>query len=126
MLPEYFRPEFINRFDRTIIFEPLTREHIIEICIINLNELVQKLLSQGITAEYSEKTINFLADIGYNPGMGVRPLKRAIQDYIEANIARYMLEVQAYTGNHPDYVNIDTIIDTMTNSPDNQDNNLIN
>lgn len=124
MLPEYFRPEFINRFDKTLVFKPLSKDHVIQICILNLNELVTKLASQGITAEYSFITVNYIATIGYDPGMGARPIKRAIQDYIEANVARYILETQSMQGAQPNYINFDSIIDSLQNSTDNADSQL--
>lgn len=121
LLPQYFRPEFVNRFDKTIIFKPLSKEHLQQICYLNLETLRRKLSEQGIQSTYSEYTINTLVDISYDPGMGARPLKRAIQDLLEANVARYMLEAQSQ-GNTPDHIDFDQIIDRVTNTPDNYTN----
>src|SRR5262249_18273572 len=110
MMPQYFRPELINRFDRTIVFKPLTKDNLRKICFLNLEELGKKLEMQGIMAYYSDITVDFLVERSYNPGLGARPLKRAIQDYIENTIARYILQVQTQTGGNPKEVNFDEIV----------------
>ncbi|GEM_PF-1862210 len=111
MIPSYFRPELINRFDRTIIFRPLDQDHIKKIAALNLNELIQKLAMQGITIEYSDITINYLSEEGFNPGMGARPLKRLIQDKIEAPIAKMILTSQT-KNEQISSINLDMLIDS--------------
>jgi len=118
MLPQYFRPELVNRFDRVIVFRPLDQDHIRRIAELNLNELKQKLESQGIIVEYSQKTLDFLITNGFDPGMGARPLKRAIQDHIEAPIAKLILEAQTASQNIQT-LNLDDLIDNTSVQEDN-------
>ncbi len=75
----HFKPEFLNRVDETIIFNPLTREHIGEIVKNQLVEVALRLKERGISLEITPKALNFLAEEGYDPQFGARPLKRAVQ-----------------------------------------------
>src|ERR687898_815155 len=82
-LDRSFRPEFINRVDEIIVFEPLTREDVLEIVGIMLRRLNKHLESQRISVEVTDAAKEFLADEGYDPKFGARPLARAIRRYIE-------------------------------------------
>ncbi len=86
-----FRPEFLNRIDETIIFHRLRREHLEKIADIQFGYLEKRLESRGITIELSEKARKVLADRGYDPVFGARPLKRLIQKEIENPLARRIL-----------------------------------
>ncbi len=81
-LKMYFKPEFLNRVDETIIFNPLTKENIGEIVKNQLIEVAVRLKERGISLEITKKALNFLSDEGYDPQFGARPLKRAIQKYV--------------------------------------------
>jgi len=82
-LDRSFRPEFINRVDEIIVFEPLTREDVLEIVGIMLGRLNKHLESQRISVEVTDAAKEFLAETGYDPKFGARPLARAIRRYIE-------------------------------------------
>jgi len=82
-LERSFRPEFINRVDEIIVFEPLTREDVLEIVGIMLRRLNKHLESQRISVEVTDAAKEFLAETGYDPKFGARPLARAIRRYIE-------------------------------------------
>ncbi len=92
ILPTIFPPEFINRFDDVIIFEPLTSDHIERIAGLELEKIHKTLQEKGIEVEFPPPTIRWIASIGFNQQYGARPLRRAIQDNIENALARAMLE----------------------------------
>jgi len=92
LLKSSFRPEFLNRIDEIIIFNNLTREDIIKIVDIQVRYLNQRLSEKGFTIELTEKAKEWLANVGYDPVFGARPLKRAIQRYIENPLAIKILE----------------------------------
>jgi ATP-dependent Clp protease ATP-binding subunit ClpC len=87
-----FNPEFLNRIDDTIIFHALTKEHIIEIVSIQMRDLLKRIASMGITIELTKQAKEFLADKGYDPQFGARPLRRALQKYLEDPIAEELLK----------------------------------
>lgn len=89
---QHFRPEFINRVDETVIFEPLNKEMIKQIATIQINRVRQRLAERELTIEISDVAMDELADHGFDPVFGARPLKRAIQYYIENPLATYLLE----------------------------------
>ncbi len=86
-----FRPEFINRIDETVVFHPLDRNNIKQIADIQINNLRQRLAQKEISIELSEKALDKLSEAGYDPVYGARPLKRAIQTYLENPLAQYVL-----------------------------------
>ncbi|OHD63249.1 MAG: ATP-dependent chaperone ClpB [Spirochaetes bacterium RBG_13_51_14] len=81
-LKSYFRPEFLNRIDEVIIFNPLSRENIAEIVKLQLTEVALRLKERGISLELSKKALEFLVHEGFDPQFGARPLKRAIQKHL--------------------------------------------
>ena len=86
-LKRAFSPEFLNRIDDVVIFNPLDKEDIFKIIDINLKDVYQRIEKLGYHIKLSAKASNFLADKGYDPAFGARPLKRAIQKYVEDKIA---------------------------------------
>jgi ATP-dependent Clp protease ATP-binding subunit ClpC len=82
-LQRSFRPEFLNRIDEIIVFQPLTKEDVLKIVDILLTRLNKHLESQKISVEVTEAAKEFLAEQGYDPKFGARPLARAIRRYIE-------------------------------------------
>jgi len=78
-LKEYFRPEFLNRIDEIIIFKYLSKEEIRKIVDLELNKLEKRLLGKNIIIEVTQKARNYLAEKGFDPHLGARPLKRVIQ-----------------------------------------------
>ena len=104
-LKRTFRPEFLNRIDEIIVFHALNRRHISEIIDIMLRELKQQLEEKRITLEISDAAKELVADSGYDPDFGARPLRRAIQKMIENPLAELILQGR-YDGG--DTVRIDT------------------
>jgi len=88
---EHFRPEFINRVDDIIVFHPLARDQIRQIAELQLNIIAGRLEGNGMGLEMTPEAIDFLADVGYDPVYGARPLKRAIQQYLENPLAQQIL-----------------------------------
>ena len=91
MLRATFRPEFLNRIDETIIFNSLGKEEIKRIVDIQIDQLSKRLQDRKITLHLTEGVKEFLADVGFDPVYGARPLKRAIQHYIEDELALKIL-----------------------------------
>jgi ATP-dependent Clp protease ATP-binding subunit ClpB len=87
-----FRPEFLNRIDDIIIFHSLLKSQLREIVKIQIQRLSRRLEEQKISLQLSEEALDFLADIGYDPVYGARPLKRSIQRYLETTIAKAILK----------------------------------
>ncbi|HRG69082.1 MAG TPA: AAA family ATPase [Saprospiraceae bacterium] len=90
-LKENLRPEFLNRIDDKIMFLPLNKVEIKTIAGIQLKNLTQNLMNQGITLETSDKALSLLADLGYEPQFGARPLKRVIQKEVINELAKLLL-----------------------------------
>jgi ATP-dependent Clp protease ATP-binding subunit ClpB len=91
-LRAHFKPEFLNRVDETIIFKNLTLEQIIEIVEIQGNKLRVRLVARNIELILSESAMSFIAEKGYDPIYGARPLKRVIQQYIENPLSMAILK----------------------------------
>ncbi|MFQ5799977.1 MAG: ATP-dependent Clp protease ATP-binding subunit, partial [Bacteroidota bacterium] len=86
-----FNPEFLNRIDDTIIFHNLEREHIMQIIDIQMKDLVKRMTSMNITLELTRSAKEFLGEKGFDPTLGARPLKRALQRYVEDALAEEIL-----------------------------------
>ncbi|MBL6963270.1 MAG: ATP-dependent Clp protease ATP-binding subunit [Bacteroidetes bacterium] len=91
-LKRYFSPEFLNRIDDVIIFNSLTKDHIRKIVRNPIQELRDRLAEMNFEIELTDKAIEFLVNKGYDPKFGARPLKRAIQKYLEDKIAEELLK----------------------------------
>ncbi|WNF46163.1 ATP-dependent chaperone ClpB [Pseudomonas sp. SG20056] len=87
----HFRPEFINRIDEVVIFEPLARDQIAGIAQIQLSRLRQRLAERELSLELSAEALDKLIAVGYDPVYGARPLKRAVQRWIENPLAQLIL-----------------------------------
>jgi ATP-dependent Clp protease ATP-binding subunit ClpB len=87
----HFRPEFINRIDETVVFHPLTQVQIRAIAQIQLQGLSDRLKDRDMTISFSEAAMDSLAELGFDPVYGARPLKREIQQAIENPIAMSIL-----------------------------------
>jgi len=87
----HFRPEFLNRVDDTIVFRPLTREDLQTIVDYELAKVFKRLTEHGLKLELTEQAKEFLIDKGYNPEFGARPLRRAIEHYIEDPLSEGVL-----------------------------------
>ena len=103
-LRNHFRPEFLNRIDETILFKPLTRDNIggiVELIVANLNK---RLVDKDIEIVLTDEAKKYVADNGYDPVYGARPLKRFIQKNVETLVARVILEGRISMG---DVITID-------------------
>lgn len=89
-----FTPEFLNRLDEIIVFHPLEKEEIKQITQLILNESIARLKEQGKEIEVSEEVKEFLAQKGFDPQFGARPLRRTIQKYLEDPLAEYLLSAK--------------------------------
>ena len=91
-LTHLMRPEFLNRIDDIITFHPLTKAEIGKVVELQLKRVQKMLEQQGFMLHWTQQTIDDLADLGYNPEFGARPVKRAIQDYVLNDLSRKILE----------------------------------
>lgn len=97
-LKQHFRPEFLNRLDETIVFRQLTKDEVKQIAVILLQEVSTRLAEREIKLEVSERFKQRVADEGYNPSYGARPLRRAIMRLLEDSLAEAMLAGQIQAG----------------------------
>ena len=91
VVSQHFRPEFINRIDETVVFHPLNKDNIRAITEIQLKRLINRMESRGYVLSFTDATLDFISEIGYDPIYGARPLKRAIQQEIENPLAQQIL-----------------------------------
>jgi len=93
LLKYHFKPEFLNRIDEIIVFEPLGPGHMQKISELLLKRFAQRIMdSVGLEITWSEKTVNYLAEKGYDPSFGARPVKRLIQQSIETPLSRRIIQ----------------------------------
>ena len=97
-IKRFFRPEFLNRIDGTVVFHALSREQVLDIVDLELKNVVNGLLEKGISLEVSDEAKAWIADKGYDPYMGARPLNRVIQDQIEDKLSDAILAGQFSPG----------------------------
>jgi ATP-dependent Clp protease ATP-binding subunit ClpB len=91
-LHEHFRPEFLNRIDEVVVFEALSREQLAEVVELQVERLRERLAERKITLELTENATELLAEAGWDPAFGARPLKRAVQRLLENPLALKLLE----------------------------------
>ena len=91
MLKSTFRPEFLNRIDDIITFKPLTKEQIGQVVELQMNRVKKMLAPQGFELRWTPAAIQYLAEVGYDPEFGARPVKRAIQDYVLNDLSKKIL-----------------------------------
>ena len=91
MLKTTIRPEFLNRIDEITMFEPLREKEIEQVVRIQLNGVVSMLKENGVTLEFSEKAIHKIAEVGFDPEFGARPVKRAIQNMVLNTLSKQLL-----------------------------------
>jgi ATP-dependent Clp protease ATP-binding subunit ClpB len=107
---QHFRPEFLNRVDDTVVFHPLGREQIHVIADIQIQYLRKRLQEQDIGLELSEQALDKIGEAGFDPVYGARPLKRAIQQYLENPLAQKLLTGDFIAG---DVINVDVRDDEL-------------
>ena len=91
MLKKTFRPEFLNRIDDIITFQPLTKDQIAKVVELQMNRAKKMLEPQGFDLRWTPVAISYLAEVGYDPEFGARPVKRAIQDYVLNDLSKKIL-----------------------------------
>ena len=99
-LKRAFRPEFLNRVDEIIVFNPLTQAQIKQIVGLMAGEVQERLLGHKVTFDLSEAALEWLIKEGYDPVFGARPLRRALQRYVENPLAKKLLSGEFSEGNH--------------------------
>jgi len=97
---KFFRPEFLNRVDQTVVFHSLSRSHTLSIVDLMLNEVRKELAEKNITLEATVKARGYLAEKGYDPNFGARPLRRLIQDVVEDKLSEELLGGRIHSGDH--------------------------
>ena len=100
-LKKVFRPEFLNRIDEVIVFHKLTKDEIKQIVELLLRRIRESLAERELQLELTEGAEDFLVEKGWDPSMGARPLRRAIQRYIEDPLADFVLRAELVAGRRP-------------------------
>jgi ATP-dependent Clp protease ATP-binding subunit ClpB len=114
VLQAHFRPEFLNRIDEIVVFHPLDKEHLKEIVGIQLQRVEKLLQDRGFSLEVSPQARQYLADVGYDPDYGARPLKRAIQRELQDPLALEVLSGNLKVG---DLIQVDMGPDGLNFTP---------
>ena len=91
LLPKTFRPEFLNRIDETVVFNELSKENIMAIVKLQLERVQSRVAERKIKLNFDSSALDLLCEKGYDPTMGARPVKRAIQTYVENKLAKELL-----------------------------------
>jgi ATP-dependent Clp protease ATP-binding subunit ClpC len=99
-MKKLFRPEFLNRVDEVIVFQHLRKEEILQIAELYLGRVNEQAKSLGLTIELSDGVKDLLAEHGYDPNLGARPLRRAVQRYIEDPLSEEFLLGKFAEGDH--------------------------
>ncbi|MEM7125216.1 MAG: AAA family ATPase [Chloroflexota bacterium] len=99
-LKRLFRPEFLNRIDETVVFDSLTEENIREIVMLLMADIQSRLTELGLSAELTAAAAEHLADIGYDPNYGARPMRRVLQRRVENALSVGLLKGDYQTGDH--------------------------
>tara|TARA_B100000945_G_C20427018_1_gene621115 strand:- start:3226 stop:5751 length:2526 start_codon:yes stop_codon:yes gene_type:complete len=127
-LHEVFRPEFINRVDETIVFRSLTKKEITEIVDLELDKVQLRLDQMNLNLQITEDAKSFLAQEGYDPEYGARPLKRTIQQHIEDKLSDIILSSPNHKSNivtvDVDHTNNETIVNMQTLTHEDTEANL--
>ena len=110
-MKEKFKPEFLNRIDEYVIFNSLSKKDLRGIVVIEAKRLQDRLSERQITLTLSEASLDFLADVGFDPVYGARPLKRTIQRELETAVARGILSGEFNDG---DNINVDVVAERLS------------
>ena len=97
LLRKTLRPEFLNRIDETIMFKPLNRKEILGIVKIQLEDLKSKLQKQGVTLDFSQEALEYVAKIGFDPQFGARPIKRALQKEVLNELSKEIISGKVHS-----------------------------
>jgi len=105
IVDQHFRPEFINRIDESVVFQPLSRENIRMICSIQMKQLGERMAERSLELVVSDEALDYIGNAGFDPVYGARPLKRAIQQEVENPMAHFILAGKFEPGEKV-YVNV--------------------
>lgn len=92
LLQAHFKPEFLNRIDAIIFFKQLSKDEVVNIAKIQINEFKKRLLEKDLNLNVTPQALDKIADIGFDKEFGARPLKRAIQQYIAVPLSQFILK----------------------------------
>ncbi len=125
-LRQHFKPEFLNRIDEIIIFNKLSKEDVLQITKLQLSILVGRVAERGIKLIVDDAVVEYLAEVGYDPDFGARPLKRTIQRLLQDKLALMILEGKVKEGSCVRVVltgtkNLDFVIESTNSSRDEMD-----
>ncbi|TYS28855.1 ATP-dependent Clp protease ATP-binding subunit [Bacillus pumilus] len=109
-LSTYFKPEFLNRFDSIIQFDSLNRDDLVKIVDLLLNELSEQLKEQHLTVQVTNEAKEKIAELGYHPAFGARPLRRTIQEHVEDQMTEILLEEEKLSGFTVDVVDNEIVV----------------
>lgn len=99
-LKRLFRPEFLNRIDEIIVFDTLTKGEVQKIVMLLMNDIGSRLIELGFTAELTEEAAAHLAEVGYDPSYGARPIRRLLQRRVENELSKRLLKGEYQTSDH--------------------------
>jgi len=99
-LKRLFRPEFLNRIDEIIVFDPLTREQIRQIVMLLMKDICKRMDELGFTTELTEPAADYIAEVGFDAQYGARPLRRLLQRRVENELSKRLLKGDVRTGDH--------------------------
>lgn len=120
VLQTHFRPEFLNRIDQIVPFQPLSAEHLEKIVLLQIEKLQQRLAEKNISLIFTQNAINYLAEKGYDPLFGARPLKRLIQKEVTTPLSYFIIDGTVTESNsvevdvEEDKLKFDLIADTVS------------
>lgn len=97
-LKKTYRPEFINRIDEKVVFHSLTQDNMREVVKIMVKPLIATLAEKGVTLKFQPSALKYLAELGYDPEMGARPLRRTLQDKVEDKLSELILSDELANG----------------------------
>jgi ATP-dependent Clp protease ATP-binding subunit ClpB len=100
LLKQTFRPEFLNRIDEIVMFNRLGKDNIRHIVSLQLKRVSERLSDRRISLTFDDSAVDFIADAGYDPSFGARPVKRAVQTYVENQLAKEVLAGNVCEGDH--------------------------
>ena len=101
-----FRPEFLNRLDDMIVFRSLTKPDLIQILDLEINKVMERLKTKNLQLQLDEKAKDFLVEKGYDPQYGARPMRRAVERFLEDPLAEEILKGNLHE-NDPIHVSVD-------------------
>lgn len=114
---DFFKPEFLNRIDEHVIFNSLSKDNLRGIVRIETKRLEKRLEDRQITLKLTEAALDYLAEVGFDPVYGARPLKRTIQRELETNVARRVLSGEVKDGDTVLVDVVDERLNLQTTTP---------